>query len=266
MRAVFTRAFSLLEVMVAVGILGLTLTVILSAQGGLAASNKMAANMGIASTVARCKMTEMEEKLTKLGYPAVEDIQSEVACCNDNSDTAFVCDTKVEKVTLPNPPSNSIDGGGGLSLSSLSSAASSPSSLPGALGAIAPGLGGSAAGGAGLDFDGGLQGLGAGLMQQLGAGSSGTTGMGMQGLMQMVMGIVYPSLKLMFEASIRRLTVTVKWHEGPNPKEFTLVQYVTNPQQAGFAAGAASASASGGSMSNPLPAGLPGGGISGALH
>ena len=34
------RGFSLLEVMVAVAILGLTLTVILSAQGGLAASNK----------------------------------------------------------------------------------------------------------------------------------------------------------------------------------------------------------------------------------
>jgi general secretion pathway protein I len=268
MRAAFTegssRAFSLLEVMVAVGILGLTLTVILSAQGGLAASNKMAANMGIASTIARCKMTEMEEKLTKLGYPAVEDIQSDVACCNDNSDNGFLCDTKVEKVILPNPPTNSMDAGGGLSLSSLSSAASSPS---GALGAIAPGLGGNAAGGAGLDFDGGLQGLGAGLMQQLGAGSSGATGMGMQGLMQMVMGMVYPSLKLMFEASIRRLTVTVKWHEGPNPKEFALTQYVSNPQQAGFAAGAPSASGStgGANLNAPPPGTLPGGGLSGGV-
>jgi len=131
MRTGITRAFSLLEVMVAVGILGLTLTVILSAQGGLAASNKMAANMGIASTVGRCKMTEMEEKLQKLGYPAVEDIQTDVACCNDNTDNGFLCDTKVEKVTLPNPPENSIDGGGGLSLSSLSSAASSASGGPG---------------------------------------------------------------------------------------------------------------------------------------
>ena len=83
-----TRAFSLLEVMVAVGILGLTLTVILSAQGGLAASNKMAANMGIASTVGRCKMTELEEKLLKMGYPLVDDLQTDVACCEDNTDTA----------------------------------------------------------------------------------------------------------------------------------------------------------------------------------
>ena len=55
--------FSLLEVMVAIGILGLTLSVILSAQGGIAASNKVAANMGVATTLARCKMTESEETL-----------------------------------------------------------------------------------------------------------------------------------------------------------------------------------------------------------
>jgi general secretion pathway protein I len=232
-RARSVAGFSLLEVMVAVAILGLTLTVILSAQGGLAASNKMAANMGLATTVGRCKMTEMEEKLLKLGYPAVEDLQSGVSCCNDRDDSIFTCDTRVEKVTLPNPPDNSLgDGGSTLSLSSLASAAA-PGASGGApsLGAISSGLGGG-----GLDFDGGLQGLGAGVMQQMGMGGGGTA-QGVQGLLQMVMGMVYPSLKLMFEASIRRLTVTVKWNEGPNPKELTFVQYVTNPQQAGFTAG-----------------------------
>ncbi|MGO8998908.1 MAG: prepilin-type N-terminal cleavage/methylation domain-containing protein [Polyangiaceae bacterium] len=258
------RAFSLLEVMVAVAILGLTLTVIISAQGGLAASNKMAANMGLASTLGRCKMTEMEEKLLKLGYPLIEDIQSGVYCCNDRDDGVFTCDTRVEKVTLPNPPDNSLgDGGSSLALSSLASAATaSPSAGAGGLaalgGAIAPGLGANAAGGAGLDFDGGLQGLGAGIMSQFGAGGQ-AGGQGVQGLLQMVMGMVYPSLKLMFEASIRRLTVTVRWSEGPNPKEFTLVQYVTNPQQAGFTAGAVpSAGASGGAATLAPPTG-PGG-------
>jgi general secretion pathway protein I len=260
------RAFSLLEVMVAVAILGLTLTVIISAQGGLAASNKQAANMGLAATLGRCKMTEMEEKLLKLGYPAIEDIQGDVSCCNDRDQPPFTCDTRVEKVTLPNPPDNSLgDGGASLALSSLASAAA-----PGASGAPGGGLGGlgsalgsgalggNALGGAGLDFDGGLQGLGSGVLQQFGAGSQ-SMGQGLQGLLQMVMGMVYPSLKLMFEASIRRLTVTVKWNEGPNPKELTLVQYVTNPQQAGFAAGAMPAgSASASSLAPPSgPAGGP---------
>ncbi|HEY2517602.1 MAG TPA: prepilin-type N-terminal cleavage/methylation domain-containing protein [Polyangiaceae bacterium] len=237
--------FSLLEVMVAIGILGLSLTVILSAQGGLAASNKMASNMGLATTFGRCKMTEMEEKLLKLGYPLVDDLQTDVPCCNDREEEGFLCDTRVEKVVLPNPPQNTLDGGA-MSLSSLASA--SPSSagsggISSALSQIAPGLGGNAAGGPGLDFDGGLQGLGQNLMAQVGGGG----GMGAQGLLQMVMGMVYPMLKPLYEASIRRLTVTVKWKEGPNKKELALVQYVTSPQQAGFQAGAIpSASAGGG--------------------
>jgi general secretion pathway protein I len=265
--------FSLLEVMVAVAILGLTLTVILSAQGGLAASNKMAGNMGMAATLGRCKVTEIEEKLVKLGYPVSDDIQTETACCNDNLDTAFTCDMRVEKVVLPNPPSNSLDGGA-LSLSALASASAgpggAPSSLAGALGSVAPGLGGIApglgangAGGAGLDFDGGLQGLGAGLLQQFGGsagGPMGSGGMGVQGLLQMVMGFVYPSMKLMFEASIRRVTVTVKWNEGPNPKELAIVEYVTSPQQAGFTAGAIPSGSAAPGASGGLPqAGGPGG-------
>ncbi len=251
------EGFSLLEVMVAVAILGLALTVILSAEGGLAASNKMAANMGLATTVGRCKMTEMEEKLLKLGYPAIEDIQAGIACCNDRDDGVFSCDTRVEKVTLPNPPDNSIDGGTSLALSSLTSATAAPgaSGGPPSLSGIAAGLGG-----AGLDLDAGLQGLGAGLLGQVGAG--GSSGLGTQGLLQMVMGIVYPSLKLMLEASIRRLTVTVKWREGPNAKELTFVQYVTNPQQAGFTAGAAP---SGSATSNLAPASGPGGGAFGGF-
>jgi general secretion pathway protein I len=256
------RAFSLLEVMVAVAILGLTLTVIISAQGGLAASNKMAGNMGMATTLARCKMTEVEEKLLKLGFPAIEDLQSGVPCCNDHDNATFTCDSRVEKVTLPNPPDNSLgDGGAGLSsLSALASAAAPGAAASGGLGglsAIAPALGGNALGGAGLDFDGGLQGLGAGMLQQFGAGGGTTGGQGMQGLLQMVMGMVYPSLKLMFEASIRRLTVTVNWREGPNPKEFTLVQYVTNPQLAGFTAGAVPSGSASSSLAPPTG---PGGG------
>jgi general secretion pathway protein I len=63
------RGFSLLEVMVAVAILGLTLSVILSAQGGLAASNRSAANMGTAANLGRCKMTEAEEKAVRAWRP-----------------------------------------------------------------------------------------------------------------------------------------------------------------------------------------------------
>ena len=244
--------FTLLEVMVAIAILGLTLTVILSAQGGLAASNKSANNMGIATSLGRCKMTELEERLLKLGYPEVDDLQTEVACCDDKSGGRFTCDTRVEKVVLPNPPDNSIDGG---ALSLTGPAGSAGAGGAAGLGGLAQALG--PAGSAGLNFDGGLQGLGAALGDQLGPGGAGSGGA--SGMLSMVMGIVYPSLKLMMEASIRRVTVTVHWKEGPNAKELGLVQYVTNPQRGGFQAGFAGDGGVGGGMP-----GFPGGGGGGA--
>ena len=68
------------------------------------------------------------------------------------------------------------------------------------------------------------------------------------------MGFVYPSLKIMMEASIRRVTVTVRWKDGATAREFVLVQYVTNPQRGGFA---------GGLPEGGVGAGLPTGGTGG---
>ena len=48
---------------------------------------------------------------------------------------------------------------------------------------------------------------------------------------------VYPTMKMMMEASIRRLTVTVRWKDGRKDRELALVQYVTNPQRGGFISG-----------------------------
>jgi general secretion pathway protein I len=217
-----SAGFSLLEVMVAVAILGLTLTVILSAQGGLAASNRSAANMGHAVALGRCKMTEIEETLLRLGYQEIDQIDTDVACCDDEKHPRFTCDTRVEKIELPNMTGgNSLGDGGALE------GQDDPSKSP--LAAVQ-----NAAGGAGLNLesDGGLQGLGNQMQNQFSAMG------GASGLLNMVMGMLYPSIKPMYEQSIRRITVNVRWKEGPNERELPLVQFVTNPQRAGFAGGA----------------------------
>jgi prepilin-type N-terminal cleavage/methylation domain-containing protein len=126
------RAFSLLEVMVAIAILGLTLTVILSAQGGLAASNRSAANMGTAVSFGRCKMTELEEKLLKLGFQETDQIETAVACCDDQLDERFKCDFKVEKIELPNMNSGYSLGDGG-TLLGANSALLGPQNVGGGL-------------------------------------------------------------------------------------------------------------------------------------
>lgn len=213
------RGFSLLEVMVAIAILGLVLTVILSAQGGLAASNRSASNMGQAVSLGRCKMTEVEEKLLKFGYPEIDAIDNDVPCCNEEKSETFVCHTRVEKVEMPSFQSGNSLGDGGALIAPGGSASSPLMNNPLTSGA--------------LNLDGGLQGVGSSLTQQFGG-----TGAGAEGLLSMVMGIIYPSIKPMFEMAIRRLTVTVKWKEGVNARELPLIQYVTNPQRGGFAANA----------------------------
>ncbi|MDB4943381.1 MAG: hypothetical protein JWP97_2915 [Labilithrix sp.] len=227
MRAIARRArrgFSLLEVMVAIAILGLVLTVILSAQGGLAASNRSAANMGQAVSLGRCKMSEIEENLLKLGYPELDDLQSAVTCCDEEKLETFTCDTRVEKIEMPNFQSGNSLGDGG----ALTGPGSDPLGTAGLQGMVNP----AGSGGLSLDVDAGLAGIGSQLTGQLGGGA------GAQGMLSMVMGFLYPTLKPMFEASIRRITVTVKWKEGSNARELPLVQYVTNPQRGGFAGSA----------------------------
>jgi general secretion pathway protein I len=219
------RGFSLLEVMVAIAILGLVLTVILSAQGGLAASNRSAANMGQAVSLGRCKMSEIEERLLKLGYPELDALDPGVPCCEDEKSEVFTCDTRVEKIEMPNFQSGNSLGDGG----ALVGPGADPAGTAGIAGLVNPAGSG---GGLNLDVDAGLAGIGSSLQSQLGGGA------GAQGLLSMVMGILYPAIKPMYEASIRRVTVTVKWKEGPNDRELPLVQYVTNPQRGGFAGSA----------------------------
>ena len=51
------------------------------------------------------------------------------------------------------------------------------------------------------------------------------------GLIGMALSMVYPTLKPMLEASIRKVTVAVKWREGAKDRDLSAVQYVTDPRE-----------------------------------
>jgi general secretion pathway protein I len=237
------RGFSLLEVMVAVTIFGAAVTIILAAQSGLVASNRTAANMSQAIEIGRCRMSELEEKQLKLGFPEVEEKDTSTICCDDKDVPGFSCEWKVERVKLPEQTQLGGDAGlgsilgGGLGLDAGFSGLGSLPSTPGALGGVLS----NPLGGGQLDFDAGLAGIGQTLQQSF--GGAGTTG-----LLSMVFSLVYPSLKPMLEAGIRRVTVVIRWKEGAADRDFTLVQYITNPSRSGLL----------GSMAD---AGLPDGGL-----
>ncbi len=233
------RGFTLLEVMVAIAILGLGLSVILSSQVGLFSSAARTETLSQVTGLARCKMGDIELKLDKDGYPIAEE-DDEGSCCGDDDEDfkRYTCSWKIQPVQLPEANNLAETGDGGVT---------GDQGDLGPLGALA-GL--QQSGGASLGADAGLGGL-AGLMtggDSTGGGASG----GMQGMASLVMGMVYPDLKPMLEASIRKVTVTVHWKEGKNARTFEVTQYLTNPQQGGLDPNAA----------NGLPSGpgLPGGG------
>jgi general secretion pathway protein I len=194
--------------MVAVAILGLSLTVILSAQAGLYSGGAYGQHTSIATGLARCRMSELEERLIKLGYPEVDE-NDDGACCEDSVEKDMRCSWKIERVELPpaKPPELAPTG---------SSATPGPAGGPlGALGQLALNPGS-------VPTDGGLSGLASTFKE----GTGGTAG-----VEAFAMSLVYPMLKPMLEASIRKVTVTVSWKEGIRNRDLSIAQYLTRPMR-----------------------------------
>lgn len=208
----FAGGFTLLEVLVAVAILGLGLTVVLSAQTGVFWSYSRASHLSQAPSLVRCKMSEIELELLKEGYPLLDE-NDEGPCCEEQFDDEYTCNWVIEKVELPELLFDDADAG----------ASGPPDDL---------------AGGEVDGVLGQLGGLQSGALQHNGGGTQELTdimsGAGAGSIATMAMTMVYPALKPMLEASIRRVTVTVNWKEGLRDRELTVTQYLTSPQQGGF--------------------------------
>jgi general secretion pathway protein I len=198
--------FTLLEVLVAIAILGLGLTVILSSQVGLFSSANRAENLNVATNLARCRMSELEVSLMKDGYPLI-DRDDQGLCCEQSEDRRFTCEWKILRVKLPElPMTDAADGGVPSDTDSL-----------GPLGVLAEAQR--------------TQGDSFGQAPDLGSLAESMTSAGTQGLAGMLFGMVYPDLKPMLEASIRKVVVSVKWKEGGAERDLSITQYVTDPQQ-----------------------------------
>ena len=213
------RGFTLLEVMVAVAILGMGLAVILTAQTGLFSSAKRSANLSLAVGLARCKMSEVEEELLRQGFSITEE-QETGPCCEDE-EAELHCQWTISPVTLPElSAATGADAGAG------SPGASDPSTAPlDALSAAKTSLG-----------SGDTQGAMSGLSDMMGGAEGAGPSMGAGAIAPLAMSLIYPQLKGMLEASIRKVTVRVIWSEGSIERDLSVTQYITNPQQGGLLA------------------------------
>lgn len=92
--------FTLLEVMVAVAILSIALVAIFSSEAGAVRVGARARYMTTGTLLARCKMAEIEEQMSRDGMPAVSE-DGEDECCEGGEQEGFSCEWTVERVELP---------------------------------------------------------------------------------------------------------------------------------------------------------------------
>lgn len=215
------RGFTLLEVMVAMAILAMGMTMLLSSQAGLFASAKRVQDETYAASLMRCKMSEVEQDLLEDGFPLIE--QSDSGPCCEDFDGDFTCEWTIQTVQLPEPAPFTESEEFGEDGEDIGSEALSPgfSPLGGPLSdaqAISPMSG---------DALSGVEGMGD-LAGTLGESASGG------GMIGMALSLVYPTLKPMLEASIRKVKVAVVWREGAKERRFEVIQYVSNPLEGGL--------------------------------
>lgn len=222
-RAWLRRGFTLLEVMVAVAILGLGLTAILTAQAGAFKSVGTARLTSEATGLARCRMSEIEWELTQNGFPLVDAIE-QGPCCDMQLHPKLSCVWRIEKPEFPEASYGEMDLNADLDMGSTPGSGSTGSNSAGALTAMGA-----------LPAGGGLQlpengNVGDIASSVIGAGSGDM----LDSVTSMMMGIVYPDLKAAFEAGSRRITVTVVWLEGNQERSLEISQWVTSARQAGL--------------------------------
>lgn len=216
MRARTTRGFTLLEVMVAVSILGLSLTAILSAQAGAFSAAAHARNISVATGLARCKMTELEEHVMRDGFQELDESDNG-PCCEGDETPNMRCSWRIEKPELPEPKYGELNLDTDVGSSDL-----------GTLGLL------SKPGGAADLKSGNLGDIAQTFATAAGDESSGeTAGLAgaAEGMLGMVMEMVYPDIKSLFEASTRRMTVKLTWKEGSREHDIEIVQWFAIPQK-----------------------------------
>ena len=191
------RGFTLLEVMIAVAILGLSLTAIFSSEVGAANVAAPARRQNVAATLARCKMGEIEEVVAIEGLPALEKKDTD-SCCEHAPVEGFECEWLVERIILPE-----------LGAQDDEDEDEDPRDASNRLLTEASEE---------VDSQGGTP-------QEVIAGQAGN-------LATLALQLGFPILKPFLEEQVRRATVTVRWKEGPKERGFDVTQYLVSDQPA----------------------------------
>lgn len=195
--------FTLLEVMVAVAILGLALTAIFSSEVGAVHIATRARDQNVAALLARCKMGEVEEIIAVEGLPAIEKTSENKSCCEDADVDGFECDWIIERIVLPELGfEEELEDAEDALGEEADEAARGP------------------------DRDETLNNV----RDQVGSAEDYVSGQSGGNLTSLAMQLAYPVIKPSLEEQVRRVTVSIRWSEGSAERGFDLIQYLVAEQ------------------------------------
>jgi general secretion pathway protein I len=210
------KGFTLLEVMVALAILGFALAVLIKSTANNINAAEQSHMMGIATDLARGKMYDIEEKLLKEGFTDTDQSQTDFKPFDDEGWPNIYYSYKVEQVELPD-------------FDQLQAMAQGKAAAMGSAGSAGFGVGsalGSGFGsGFGSDMLGGFQNsmLG-GMLNMFGGGTSGVTGAQAGSLIQ----TQYSMFQQILKVSVRKVTLTVQWKVMGNDNSMKVVCFFTD--------------------------------------
>jgi prepilin-type N-terminal cleavage/methylation domain-containing protein len=232
MRSSAQRAFTLIEVMLALAILAMGLAVLIKDTANNIAATEGAQMDGVVADLARYEMGEIEEKLQKEGFQDMVDHKD--GNFADQGWESITWEYKIEPVELPDlgavqtmaskemqAKQNAAGGLGSGSGVGSGSGAGSGSMSPGAIDPndMSTMFGNSALGGM-MSMFGGMGGMGMGM----GSGAMGGSDAKGAAFIQSQ----YELVKQVLKASIRKVTLTIKWEVMNDKRSMDVVQYITD--------------------------------------
>lgn len=198
--------FTLLEVMVAVAILGVALTAIFSSEAGAIRASNRARRTSVATLLARCKMAELEEKIARDGFNETDEHGSD-ACCEGAEFEGFTCEWTLNRIVLPDAtdPSQMSE----QEVREGSAHQPAPGEQPFTGGSVDP-----------------LHSLTSGANGPAPSVESIMAGGATDALSTLAMQLTFPILKPQIEELVRRANVTVNWREGSTSRSMVATQFL----------------------------------------
>lgn len=211
------RGFTLLEIMVALALLGLGLVVLIKSAANNIRASEESHMMGIATDLARGKMYDIEEQLLKDGFTDTDQSQLDSKPFDAEGWPNIFYSYKVEEVEMPD-----FDQLTAMSQGRQGSGAYAGTGSNNYYGSAF----GSAYGSAfGSDALGGFQNSALGsMLGMFGGGAGGVTGGQAGALIQSQ----YSMFQQILKVSVRKVTVTVTWSVMGNPSSMKVVCFFTD--------------------------------------